>query len=138
MSTPSPTPDKKGSTSATTAPAPSRGAIKEQLEDSLNRIHKLLGDYASAIEVTPGLHLSRAECNTIEEITGLGTTRTPADLVKAVERLASIRIGDVRLPFTPGQLEELQHRARKRGHSVEQEMRAVVGRIEDELFYHGA
>lgn len=54
-----------------------------------------------------------------------------------IERLASIKIGDIRIPFTPGQLSELQHRASKRGHTVEQEMRAVVARIEDELFYKG-
>lgn len=85
-----------------------------------------------------GLLLSPAECNALEELTGLGTTRTAVELLRGVERLASIKIGDIRLPFTPGQLAELQHRAMKRGHSVEQEMRAVVARIEDELFYKGS
>jgi hypothetical protein len=137
MSTPSPTPDRKGSTSATTAPARERKSPVPEIIDEIECLLRELLIHARA-PAFAGLQLSRAECNTIEEITGLGTTRTPAELLKAVERLASIRIGDVRLPFTPGQLEELQHRARKRGHSVEQEMRAVVGRIEDELFYHGA
>lgn len=59
------------------------------------------------------------------------------DLVRTIDRLASIRIGDIRIPFTPGQLAELQHRASKRGRTVEQEMRAVVARIEEELFYKG-
>ena len=49
-----------------------------------------------------------------------------------------MRIGDIRIPFTPGQLAELQHRASKRGRTVEAEMRAVVARIEDELFYKGS
>lgn len=57
--------------------------------------------------------------------------------MRAIDRLASIAIGDIRLPFTPGQLAELQHRAAKRGRTVEQEMRAVVSRIEEELFYKG-
>jgi hypothetical protein len=85
-----------------------------------------------------GLHLSPLDCNELEAVTGLGSTRTPQHLLAAVERLASIKIGDIRLPFTPGQLAELQHRAAKRGHSVEAEMRAVVARIEDELFYRGS
>ena len=35
------------------------------------------------------------------------------------------------------ELAELQHRAMKRGRTVEMEMRAVVTRIEEELFYKG-
>ena len=85
----------------------------------------------------PGLQLTPAECDRLEEITGFATTRSAPDLLAAVERLAAIKIGDIRLPFTPGQLHELQHRAQKRGRTVEQEMRAVVSRIEDELFYKG-
>lgn len=84
----------------------------------------------------PGLQLSVAECNTLEELTGLGTTRNAAFLIQAVARLASIRVGDIRIPFTPGQLAELAHRAEKRGHTIEAEMKAAVARIEDEIFYN--
>jgi hypothetical protein len=87
--------------------------------------------------LTPCLHLSRTECNHLEAYTGVGSTRTPDEFTRAVSRLASICIGDIRIPFTPGQLAELAHRAHKRGRSVEEEMRAVVSRIEDELFYKG-
>jgi len=83
------------------------------------------------------LTLSAADCARIEEIAGVGCTRSAADLVKAIERLCTIRIGDIRIPFTPGQVEELRHRARKRGRTLEAEMKAVVARIEDELFYKG-
>jgi hypothetical protein len=69
--------------------------------------------------------------------TGFGSTRSGPDLVKAIERLASIKVGDIRIPFTPGQVAELQHRAMKRGRTVEAEMKAVVDRIEDELFHKG-
>jgi hypothetical protein len=48
-----------------------------------------------------------------------------------------MRIGDIRIPFTPGQLAELAHRAGKRGRTVEAEMRAVVARVEEEVFYKG-
>jgi hypothetical protein len=88
--------------------------------------------------VVPGvLTLSRADCHAIEETLGLGATESVPTLLSAIARLASVRIGDIRIPFTPGQLLELQHRAKKRGRTVEAEMKAVVARIEDELFYKG-
>jgi hypothetical protein len=67
----------------------------------------------------------------------LGATRSPEFLTIAVERLASMKVGDIRIPFTPGQLAELQYRAQKRGRTIEAEMKAVVDRIQDELFYRG-
>jgi len=85
--------------------------------------------------VTEGLTIPRESCVRIEEITGVGTTRTPAELLKAVSRLAAIAIGDVHIPFTPGQLEEIKHRAGKRGFSVAQELQRIVDRIKDEIFY---
>lgn len=72
----------------------------------------------------------------IEAITGIGSTRTPADLLAAVERLARIRIGEVAIPFTPGQLEEIAYRAEKRGISVQRAIQDVIARIQDELFHH--
>jgi hypothetical protein len=62
---------------------------------------------------------------------------TPADLVAAIERLASIAIGAVKVEFSPGQLEEIAHRAAKRGRSVEAELNAAVDRIKDEIFHRG-
>lgn len=81
--------------------------------------------------------LSRADCEAIEAITGIGTTQTPAALVLAVSRLARIRIGEVEVPFTPGQMEELRHRAEKRGQTLQQTLQAVVDRIRDEIFHRG-
>ena len=85
----------------------------------------------------PGLHLSPIDCGQVEDTLGIGSTQSVAKLLAAIDRLASIKIGDIRIPFTPGQLAELQHRAQKRGRTVEAEMKAVVARIEDELFYKG-
>lgn len=90
-----------------------------------------------AAQRVPGLQLDPRDCNRLEEIVGLGATRSAESLVLAVDRLASMRIGDIRIPFTPGQLSELQHRAQKRGRTVEAEMKAVVDRIQDEIFYKG-
>jgi hypothetical protein len=134
MSTPSATPVPKASTS-TTGRAPERGP--RQIAAEIGALLDELRASVQPIEIK-GLLLNSIECNALEEILGLGATRDAIALLSAVTRLGSIKIGDIRIPFTPGQLSELQHRAAKRGHSVEQEMRAVVARIEDELFYRGS
>lgn len=81
------------------------------------------------------LILSKHDRETLEQVTGLGTTRTAVELQAAVGRLSRIRIGDVTIPFTPGQLEEIAHRAAKRGQTPQQAMQAVVDRIRDEIFW---
>lgn len=73
----------------------------------------------------------------LERSAGIGCTQTAASLIHAVQRLARIQIGDVTIPFTPGQLEELKHRAEKRGQTLEQTIQAVISRIKDELFWRG-
>jgi hypothetical protein len=85
----------------------------------------------------PGLHLTPVEVDRIAQALGLGARPTGPSILAAIDRLAAIRIGDIRIPFTPGQLAELQHRAAKRGRTVEAEMKAVVARIQDEVFYQG-
>jgi hypothetical protein len=87
------------------------------------------------IEIQEGTFLSRALCVRIENTTGIGTTRSPEELAKAIERLATIQIGHVKIDFTPGQLSEIRHRAEKRGLSVKQEIERIVDRIRDEIFY---
>lgn len=85
--------------------------------------------------IEEGTFLPKAVCVEMETITGLGSTRNPAELLKAVDRLARISIGGVKIEFTPGQLEEIKHRAGKRGLTVEKEIERIVDRIKDELFY---
>lgn len=74
-------------------------------------------------------------CERIEQTTGIGSTRTPEDLVSAIERLARISIGSIVIDFTPGQLDEIHTRATKRGRTVKQELQAVVDRIREEIFW---
>jgi hypothetical protein len=127
--------DPTGSTSATTDRAPEPEQQPAAIVAEIQRLAWQLARRAPA--PSGGLSLSPAECRQLEDLTAQGSTRSAASLTAMIERLASIKIGDIRIPFTPGQLSELQHRASKRGHTVEQEMRAVVARIEDELFYKG-
>lgn len=86
-------------------------------------------------EIQEGTFLPKAACVRIEETTGIGTTRSAAELEKAIARLAAIQIGTIQIKFTPGQLEEIAHRAAKRGYTVEQELNRIVERIKDEIFY---
>lgn len=118
-----------GSTS-TTDRAPS--AILAEAQARLDELAKL-----AVPAKVPGLLLSPADCGRVEDLLGIGATRSASALVAAIARLGSISVGEIRLPFTPGQLEELKYRAEKRGRSVAQEMKAVVDRINDELFYKG-
>lgn len=83
------------------------------------------------------LTLTREECRRLEATTGLGSTGSGPALCAAVERLAAIEVGEVKIEFTPGQLEEIAYRAKKRGRTVFDELSAVVARIKDELFHRG-
>jgi hypothetical protein len=88
--------------------------------------------------ITPTtLAIAAPLCQRIERTTGIATTQTPEQLVAAIERLASIKVGEVQIAFTPGQLTELAYRATKRGHSIEAEIQAVVDRVRDEIFWKG-
>jgi len=94
--------------------------------------------FPAPFALVPGegsLVLTAADRTRLEATTGIGSTRTPAEFVRAVEFLASIRIGDVQIAFTPGQLSELQHRATKRGQTIAQAIAAVVDRIREEIFW---
>lgn len=70
----------------------------------------------------------------LEKALGFGSTLTPEHLAAAVERLARLSIGTIDLDFTPGQWEELQHRASKRGISLEALVQQVVDRITSEFW----
>ena len=85
--------------------------------------------------VEEGLLIPRSVCTQLELTTGVGTTQSVAKLVPAVERLARIAIGTIKIEFTPGQLEEIKHRATKRGITVKQELQRCVDRVKEEIFY---
>jgi hypothetical protein len=105
------------------------------VQQLLSRVDQLLTP--PPVAPPAGLVLDARSCRLLDDLLGLGATLSADQLLAAVARLGSIKIGDIRIPFTPGQLAELSHRAAKRGRTVDAEMRAVVARIEDELFYKG-
>lgn len=85
--------------------------------------------------VEEGLLLPRSLCVQLEQTTGIGTTQSAAKLIPAIERLARISIGSIKIEFTPGQLEEIKHRASKRGITVKQELQRCVDRVKEEIFF---
>lgn len=70
----------------------------------------------------------------LEAILGGGHLTDAADLVAKVQRLADIQIGQIRVRFTPGQLEELKSRAERNGISVAEETRRIVRDMEAMFF----
>lgn len=89
------------------------------------------------IEQQGTLTLTKQDRELLEEITGIGSTTSAGALIAATARLARIAIGDVTIPFTPGQLEEITYRASKRGITVQRAIQDVIDRIKDELFHRG-
>lgn len=79
--------------------------------------------------------LPLATCEQLDTTLGLGATQTPERLVAAVERLASLSIGEVKIDFTPGQWTEIATRAKKRNQTIPQAVQAVVDRIKEEIFW---
>lgn len=83
------------------------------------------------------LSVSQAARRTLEDRLGPGTAENENTLVAAVLRATAVTLGGIALDFTPGQLEELTHRASKRGRTLHQELAAAVDAMKDQLFYGG-
>lgn len=96
---------------------------------------QLLAKYE--IKADGGLSVSGPVRRQIEDLLGMGTGATELTLLAGIQRLARLHLGDIEIPLTPGQWEELQYRADKNQVTVESYLRQIVSRIEDELFHGG-
>jgi hypothetical protein len=83
---------------------------------------------------TSDLLIPGAARTAIESALGFGSTETPLMLVTAIRRLARLTIGTIEVEFTPAQWEDLAHRAKKRGLSVEMLVRQVVTKLSQDLW----
>ena len=77
-----------------------------------------------------------ADLDVLEQIFSGGSVLNSADLRRKVERLAGISFGHVRLEFSPGQLEEIAHRAERQGLSPEELIRRCAKKMEELFFTH--
>lgn len=84
---------------------------------------------------TGAVTLSLADVTRLEETLGVGNAQSTTRLLPAVERLAKIEIGHIRIEFTPGQLEEIALRAKKRNQTIAQAIQSVIDRIREEIFW---
>ncbi len=84
--------------------------------------------------VEEGLFLRAATRSQLERRLGFGCTKTAEDLLRAVDRLATIQVGEITLTFTPGQLEELAHRAKKRNVPLAEYLARLLERFTEDLW----
>lgn len=79
--------------------------------------------------------LSTDDCDEIARIlcTGL-PIRTKPDLLRAVSQAGAVSIGNVRLQFTPTQLQQIEERARKVGDTLDQFVGRVAAKLLTDIF----
>ena len=65
-----------------------------------------------------------------------GYLTTPDRLVDKVRALAGLQIGAHQIEFTPGQWEEIRHRAQKRGITVAEEIQQIWRKLQSEFFQY--
>jgi hypothetical protein len=70
----------------------------------------------------------------IEQTLGIGSTLDSSRLVGSIVRLARLSIGEIAVDFTPGQWEELDHRAKKRGLTVENLVKQIVAKVTQDIW----
>lgn len=80
--------------------------------------------------------LDHATLDALAEILGGGDVLNGPDLVAKIERLAGITFHNIRLEFTPGQLEELARRAERLSLTPEELTRRTIERMEQLFFTH--
>jgi hypothetical protein len=69
----------------------------------------------------------------LEEILSGGTLRDSSDLVQKVQRLADIEIGEVRVNFVPGELQNIKHYATKNRIPVQTAIEQVVHGMKEQF-----
>ena len=102
-------------------------AVEEVIERQLARV--------AAIPLTARvLVLDSDTLGVLETRLGVGATRSVASLLAAVDRLATIEVGRIRLDLSPSQLEELKGRAKKRGILLAAMLKEHAQALQDGLF----
>lgn len=119
-------------------------------DTSMDRLHEIAKLQERDLETAAAQHLANAliaipptgryaiisapELQALEDILGGGSVLHGKDLLAKVQRLAGITYHHVRLQFTPGQLEDLQEKARRQGKTVEQLVEQMAPRIHEQFF----
>lgn len=72
--------------------------------------------------------------NRLEMILSGGSLKDAEDLLKKVEDLADLKIGEIRIDFTPGEWKRMKNWANRQGKTVEFIMKDIVARIRLTIF----
>lgn len=81
-----------------------------------------------------GLVLSTETRAQVETLLGPGSTRSSDEFLLALKRLARIHCGEIDLPFTPAQVEELKARADKQRIPLDAYVRRLLDRFTQDLW----
>lgn len=84
--------------------------------------------------IEEGLFLPEIHRQELERVLGIGVMRSPADLIRAVDRIARLEIGGILVDFTPGQWEELRRKAEVQSLSVEEYLQRQVKKFTQDLW----
>lgn len=71
----------------------------------------------------------------IDRLLGIGSTQSPAAVLRAIKSWAGITIGAIRLDFSPAQLDEIAHRAAKQGKTPEAVVADIVAQLQSSFFH---
>lgn len=110
-----------------------RAADEGKAKDLL--VQQLLRD-AMALPRGRMLALDAVGLEQLEKILGGGSVLNQQDLALKVQRLAGITYGNIRLDFTPSQLEEIARRAERLSLTPEELVRRTAQKMEELFFTH--
>ncbi len=107
-----------------------KGERKSTIELILAQLRRHLDTPITQRHIT----LTGAVLEAVETLVGGGSLTSPEDLVEKIQRLARISLGDIRLKFSPVQLEEIATRAQKQGKTPEQVCQDIVDQMAGQFF----
>lgn len=111
-----------------TAAAQARVSLEKYLERALARAADI--PLGQRVIVLSGDSLAE-----VDQLLGIGSTASPEALLAAIRAWAGITIGDIRLTFSPAQLEEVAYRAARQGKTPEAIVQDLVAQLQDGLFH---
>lgn len=125
--------------------------MRISLDDTL---YEKLSAYADAVKLPPDKFIARQlarfvdypvsqrlvvltkePLHELETLLGGPQLRTPEQVVERVKAYSSVYLGEIRLPLTPAQLEEIAYRAEKQGKTPQAVMEDLVAQLLPLLFH---
>jgi hypothetical protein len=103
-------------------------------QDLDKEVTRLLGAAAHVPAGGTVMILNAEQLNDLARRLGRPSLKSYADLVGSLDRLAALSFGHVRMNFSPGQLEEIEHRATREGIPVAEYAARVIRSLTGNFF----